>query len=1820
MKRFLFASFIFGALFLNFTTVIAQTDIPPNWIDAINEQSLQKFDDSIKIIFDTIRPNGQDFTKQEKYYHRWLQSAVSRTNYIGSKEGGDLKWKSSISSGSFTCNKQGPSSALWENIGLNPQPGDDQKIGLFRCAEAAGNGFNTIYAGTDHSGLWKTIDGGQNWSNITDDLNLPGLGIYSITVNPNNPDHIIVATTFQEGGHKFIVPVRMLVSTDGGVTFNTVNFVNSTGNPLVFNDAPIEQNDNNNISEHTFFYDVKFHPNQPNVAFAVGGNSIYKTIDGGINWTHLHNVGYAGQGRMYLSDIEFSLSDANTFYVSSNWYPDWTLGGVDEVSPPGVNITSARIYSTTDAGVTWTDITPSESICFDGNIAQSVSSSICIDIRPLEPSTLYACVPVKGEGDCPNNDMYILKSDDNGMTWSNVMTKLFPYGWQPGKTVFEASNSNSGLFYVGSIVFYKTETNNPSNISSMAGMHVDFRDLFQLPAVGGSDRLLTANDGGVSYSETSADSWVNLNGNGLITTQVVGLGVPEKTSSIYVAAIHNGRSRFTEGGPNEFMGGTDGEWMTALKTDEEIYVQDYSNTRFFPNYSTTNTSPTPIGLHNPLRLGLKHYVNPGNEKEIYYGYRNVNSNHPPSNHTNELRRWVRGSAFSSFQILDVLPNTVMKDGNPIPLGPISAVEVAESNQNVMFYATLNPAWGNTDLVYKLRRSTDGGNTWVDLSQNFESAGANMFRWFYIVDFAIDPDNENRVWAVLSGYDDNTKIMYSNDMGNTWEGITYSSNLPPYVIHHIAYYKGSDDVMFIGTDAGVFYWNRNDQEWQCYNNNLPDAIVRKVEIHYCSNSIYAGTHGRGVWKAPIAFDDPTLLSNIETEISTSTIWSTDKFVPNNITITSGNTLTFAPGTKILMGDNNKITIEPGAELIVNGATITNGCSNPWKGIEVLGNSALAQTTANQGKLSTLNNAIIENAGSGVSTIGRNGNVTDWNSTGGILELRNTMFKNNWRAIEFMSYHNYNGNGGEDFNVSLISKCDFVWDDNFMFNHFSLPKHHVTLWDVRGVKFEGNDFGNDISNPVNNLNNYQGVFSLGAWYNMTSTVGGLSNPPIKNTFTDLNVGIHHGSANGYDRVDISDAVFNNNHIGVYAEGASYSEIRTSEFNIREGQGFGEASQGVRIEGSSAHLIHENDFAHSGISGFNGNTGVYVFSADAIGTTNEVYKNNFTDLTTGVEISNNQSTGGNLWLQVDCDNFIDQGTYHSNYASIYLANGEVSDQGDCNTSVPALAITNSFNGIYNLTDKHQMLTYNGSTFGFDYKTYPPVPLGLDPNIWPGNISVINCFPNPPVPNLSDMCPSYIPVITDPIGNPHLTWLSQIEDIEDIEENLSSGLISSSDEDNLIAILQGSGNDYSKEQALLEKAPYLTSKVLREVAVSNLANYRKNNVLKLHYPVDQEVMYDMVNSPNTIAPYILRNALVAGAPVDKKTLIDFFSNEDIPNWAVNDVGVANSPMSDAELISILERANTLEPYRLWNILQLNTPLSDEVEIALTSLDPPTAQWVIDKINSSSYIAPDPSTRFRTERSPLESLNAKLDYYKKERFSIVNKSVRKYLDDNEVDAAITLLENQNSVNASCALVPILLAEKQTKLNTHLQLIKDFVTTLGEDEQDMANDLLKFCDYFEFVAPIQVRTGGYLNLSPDEIDIFKTYAESNISVSAMAASVLRFNGLEVNYHYVEPLPGQEFDPKKSTSVEDTNVDEEEIGILLYPNPNSGSFILEGKLKPNQSEALFVVYDMKGKVVLQESISGNEFRKLVSLDKTSGIYIYSIISNQEIIHRGKVIIR
>jgi hypothetical protein len=155
------------------------------------------------------------------------------------------------------------------------------------------------------------------------------------------------------------------------------------------------------------------------------------------------------------------------------------------------------------------------------------------------------------------------------------------------------------------------------------------------------------------------------------------------------------------------------------------------------------------------------------------------------------------------------------------------------------------AWSNNDRMYISKEGSmwttgDGGSNWNSIS-GLPNA--------YITDIQIDPANADRVFISVSSYLGD-KVFVSANAGGSWTAM--SDGLPNVPVHCLAYNIGTTDELYAGTDIGVYEWN--GIAWTDFNIGLPNVEVFDLEIQETQNTLYAGTYGRGLWKADIGDEE------------------------------------------------------------------------------------------------------------------------------------------------------------------------------------------------------------------------------------------------------------------------------------------------------------------------------------------------------------------------------------------------------------------------------------------------------------------------------------------------------------------------------------------------------------------------------------------------------------------------------------------------------------------------------------------------------------------------------------------------------------------------------------------------------------------------------------------------------------------------------------------------------------------------------------------------------------------------------------------------------
>ena len=139
---------------------------------------------------------------------------------------------------------------------------------------------------------------------------------------------------------------------------------------------------------------------------------------------------------------------------------------------------------------------------------------------------------------------------------------------------------------------------------------------------------------------------------------------------------------------------------------------------------------------------------------------------------------------------------------------------------------------------------DGGN-WDEL-KNFPGLPANA----YVSEIEPSPHDSMTVFVTFDNHrvGDFTPYVYvSSDYGKSFRSI--AGTLPtggPDFVHVIRQDLTNPDLLFVGTDVGVYVSFNRGQTWQRFMSGLPTVPVNDLKIHPRDRELIAATHGRSIW--------------------------------------------------------------------------------------------------------------------------------------------------------------------------------------------------------------------------------------------------------------------------------------------------------------------------------------------------------------------------------------------------------------------------------------------------------------------------------------------------------------------------------------------------------------------------------------------------------------------------------------------------------------------------------------------------------------------------------------------------------------------------------------------------------------------------------------------------------------------------------------------------------------------------------------------------------------------------------------------------------------
>ncbi len=654
-----------------------------------------------------------------------------------------------------------------------------------------------MYVGVGSGGLWKTVNHGTTWKPIFQ--HQPTCAIGDVAVAPSDSEVVWLGTGEVLMARSALHGMGVFKSTDAGQTWQNMGLQDTHHIGRVLID-PTDAN--------TVYVAAIGHQSTPNQ-----NRGIFKTSDGGQTW---QNVLFIDEQTSAI-DLVIDPADANTLYATT-WQRD--VDGQDHYGP------NSGIYKSTDAGQSWSRLT-------EGLPQGDFVGRIGIDIADSNSQVLYAIVDCREQGDG------IYRSDDAGACWRQVNQTPIKAGWDWCEVRVSPDNENA-IYSIGQNSFFSNDggktfnkiggtivhlLDHPSRI-----LHLDTHAMWIDPDK--PNHIVFGNDGGLFVSYDRGENWLHLNN--LPISEVYAVTYDsQQPYNIYIGTQDNaalfGPSTHVpvDGAPDPWQhvyldpwGGGDSYFTYRDPGDSDtIYYEHQYGELMRKQMSTQQTrriKPRNIEGQPPLRFAwmTPYFPSRHDDKTLYLGANRV------------FKSINRGDDW----------NVISPD---LTLGP--------QPPNIRYNAITTLSESNL-VAGLLFAGSDTGNLFVTENdgRNWQSIDSGLPR-LPITRVTPSPHQSDTVFVTLSGLnrdDFSAYVFRSDDRGQTWRSI--SQGLPLETAHVIHEDPLVQDLLYLGTDLGVYVSTNGGDSWQSLCNDLPTASVQDLFVHPREGELVIGTHGLSVF--------------------------------------------------------------------------------------------------------------------------------------------------------------------------------------------------------------------------------------------------------------------------------------------------------------------------------------------------------------------------------------------------------------------------------------------------------------------------------------------------------------------------------------------------------------------------------------------------------------------------------------------------------------------------------------------------------------------------------------------------------------------------------------------------------------------------------------------------------------------------------------------------------------------------------------------------------------------------------------------------------------
>jgi photosystem II stability/assembly factor-like uncharacterized protein len=684
---------------------------------------------------------------------------------------------------------------------------------------------NVMYVGTGTGGVWKSKNGGITWKPVFDDQLCSSIG--AVAIYQKNPQIVWVGTGEANPRNSCGVGRGVFKSLDGGKSWINLG---------------LEKTER--ISA------IRLDPDNPDIAYVAalgttwGENperGVFKTTDGGKTWK---KILYVDQ-RTGAADLVMEPGNPNKLIAAMWQHRRWPWffksGG------PG-----SGLYITVDGGKNWKKLTDKEGLP-KGDLGRCG-----LAFSTNKPEIVYALVEAKRNA--------LLRSEDGGFTWitvnseKDISSRPFYYSriW--------VNPRNENIIYMLQSQFRYSEDGGRTfkNRTNWGQAHPDYHGMWIHPD---GEYMIVGNDGGIVISNDRGKNWRFVETLPLAQFYHISYDM-ELPYNVYGGLQDNGSWRgpaysLVERNLYDYqwrsVGGGDG-FDTEPDPENSLYGYGMSQggSLYYFDMKTgirRDIVPTESDIEHRYNWNAGFAIDPFEPATIYLGSQFVH------------RSKDKGFTWEIISP-DLTTNDPEKQKQKDSGGLTFDVTNAENHTTILCIAP-SPVqkgviWVGTDDG-NVQVTKDGGKNWDLVSARINKgkkknqqvpAGAfvphvEASRFDAGTAFAVFDDHRRSNWT--------SYVYVTRDFGKTWQSLA-TPDIDGFV-HVIRQDSVAKDLLFVGTEFGLYVSFNSGKEWLKWAHGLPTAPVRDIGIHPREHDLIIGTHGRAAY----IVDDISPLREISEEV-------------------------------------------------------------------------------------------------------------------------------------------------------------------------------------------------------------------------------------------------------------------------------------------------------------------------------------------------------------------------------------------------------------------------------------------------------------------------------------------------------------------------------------------------------------------------------------------------------------------------------------------------------------------------------------------------------------------------------------------------------------------------------------------------------------------------------------------------------------------------------------------------------------------------------------------------------------------------------------------